>query len=100
MPGRPRSLQATTIGRDSMKTCQNTQWIADRRGWLQRTACGFGALALTALRAQWSRADVSKSSYISPLAPKPSHFAPKAKRVIFLFMEGGPSHIDTFDWKP
>ena len=35
-----------------------------------------------------------------PLAPKPTHFAPKAKRVIFLFMNGGPSHVDTFDPKP
>src|SRR6516165_7055952 len=35
-----------------------------------------------------------------PLAPRPPHFAPRAKHVIFLFMQGGPSHIDTFDPKP
>src|SRR5205823_10905500 len=37
---------------------------------------------------------------INPLAPKPSHFAAKAKSVIFLFMSGGPSHVDLFDSKP
>ena len=40
------------------------------------------------------------SKFVNPLAPKPPHFAPKAKSVIFLFMYGGPSHIDTFDYKP
>lgn len=82
-----------------MKTCQDTQWAFDRRGMLQRSACGFGALALTVLKAQWSAAEERKG-YASPLASKPPHFAAKAKRVIFLFMEGGPSHLDTFDWKP
>ena len=37
---------------------------------------------------------------LRPLAPKPAHFAAKAKSVIFLFMYGGPSHMDTFDYKP
>jgi len=36
----------------------------------------------------------------SPLAPKQPHFAPRAKRVIFLWMQGGPSHMDLFDYKP
>ena len=40
------------------------------------------------------------ANYVNPLAPKAPHFAPKAKSVIFLFMYGGPSHIDTFDYKP
>ena len=40
------------------------------------------------------------ASSLNPLSPKPPHFAPKAKSVIFLFMYGGPSHIDTFDYKP
>jgi hypothetical protein len=42
----------------------------------------------------------STAGYVNPMAPKPSHFEPKAKAVIFLFMYGGPSHIDTFDYKP
>ena len=64
-----------------------------RREWLSRTACGFGSLALTGLAAG---ADAPGS----PLAPKKPHFTPKAKRVIFLFMQGGVSHVDSFDYKP
>ncbi|MCB1224878.1 MAG: DUF1501 domain-containing protein [Verrucomicrobiales bacterium] len=65
---------------------------------LQHTAAGFGWLAFAAMQAERARA--AGSAYVSPLAPKPSHFPGKAKRVIFLFMQGGPSHLDTFDWKP
>ncbi|MBX3399254.1 MAG: DUF1501 domain-containing protein [Gemmataceae bacterium] len=64
-----------------------------RRDWLSRTGCGFGALALAGL----STADAATAD---PLAPKPTHFAPKAKRVIFLFMQGGVSHVDSYDYKP
>ncbi|MDX1947798.1 MAG: DUF1501 domain-containing protein [Pirellulaceae bacterium] len=70
-----------------------------RRHALESTAAGFGWLAFAALHAQWSRA-AERAGYKSPLAPKPAHFRAKAKRVIFLFMAGGPSHVDTFDWKP
>lgn len=66
-----------------------------RRTMLARTAVGFGSLALASLLAETAQADVS-----NPLAPKPGHFPARAKRVIFLFMKGGPSHIDTFDPKP
>jgi hypothetical protein len=65
-----------------------------RRLLLQTTASGFGYLAfagLAALAAEKSR---------NPLAPKQPHFAPRAKRVIFLCLEGAPSHVDTFDYKP
>lgn len=64
-----------------------------RRDFLNDAFGGFGALALTSLVAEESRA-------ADPLAPKIPHFEPKAKSVIFLFMAGGPSHIDTFDPKP
>jgi hypothetical protein len=57
-----------------------------RRTWLQHSAAGFGMLALRGLLSAADR-------------PKPHH-APKAKSVIFLFMDGGPSHVDTFDPKP
>src|SRR4029077_18176853 len=40
------------------------------------------------------------TKYLNPLAARPPHFTPKAKSVIFLFMYGGPSHVDTFDYKP
>ncbi len=58
-------------------------------------ACGFGYLAAAGMANQESRA-----AAVDPLAPKPPHFPPRAKRVIFIFMQGGPSHVDTFDYKP
>ena len=70
-----------------------------RRALLRRAACGFGALSLSALLAQETRLSATSSSH-HPLAPKPPHLTPRAKRVIFLFMHGGPSHLDTFDPKP
>ena len=62
-----------------------------RRDFLALTSAGFGWMALSALAAEKSA---------NPLAPKQPHFKARAKRVIFLFMQGGPSHLDTFDWKP
>lgn len=65
-----------------------------RRDFLRLTGGGFGSMALSALCAAKT---VNK---VSPLAPKPPHYAPRAKRVIFLWMQGGPSHMDLFDYKP
>src|SRR5688572_4286599 len=67
--------------------------VSSRREWLTQTGCGFGMLALADLMA---RADSPRN----PLAMKMPHFTPKAKRVIFLFMQGGVSHVDSFDHKP
>ena len=50
--------------------------------------------------AQQAVAADGETPFVGPLAPKPSHFKPKAKSVIWLFMYGGPSHVDTFDYKP
>src|ERR1700692_455108 len=69
-----------------------------RRDMLLHCANGFGALALAALMHDDGRAAEPKDS--NPLAPKKPHFAAKAKNVIFLFMDGGPSQVDTFDPKP
>ena len=67
---------------------------ADRRQVLKQVACGFGSLAAMALA---NRATVdAQENHSSSLA----HFAPRAKRIIFVFMQGGPSQIDTFDPKP
>ena len=71
-----------------------------RRSILRTTACGFGYLALADLLTKSHAAEVAAEHYESPLAPKQPHFAPKAKRVIFLYMQGAPSHVDTFDYKP
>jgi hypothetical protein len=68
-----------------------------RRLFLERMGAGFGGLALSALLAEEATAGATG---VNPLAPKAPHFAPKVKRVIMLFMFGGPSHLDTFDPKP
>ena len=67
-----------------------------RREMLLRSANGFGAAALAALLQSESRAGTAPD----PFAPKKPHFPARAKSVIFLFMDGGPSQVDTFDPKP
>ena len=71
-----------------------------RRELLRVSSTGFGSVALAALLGEEALAATVGSQAPSPLALKPPHFAPKAKRVIFLFMHGGPSQVDTFDYKP
>jgi hypothetical protein len=70
-----------------------------RRECLQTAGNGFGWLALSALLSA-ERAQAATSSAESPLRPLLPHFAPRAQRVIYLFMHGGPSHVDLFDPKP
>ena len=77
-----------------------------RREFLWQTGGGFAGTALAAmlgedgfLGRQAVAAD-GKTPWTNPLAPNRSQFQPRAKNVIFLFMYGGPSHIDTFDYKP
>src|SRR5438270_11357034 len=64
-----------------------------RRTALKRAAAGFGYLAFAGL-STWA------SEKENPLAPKRPHFPARAKHVIFLCMEGAPSHVDTFDYRP
>ncbi|MDB5313577.1 MAG: hypothetical protein JWO38_7779 [Gemmataceae bacterium] len=71
--------------------------LPHRRDLLRTSALGFGWLALADLLAAAEPAPRLSSD---PLAPRPAHFPAKAKRVIFLFMHGGPSQVDTFDYKP
>src|SRR5829696_6155745 len=72
-----------------------------RRTALKNAACGFGYLALAGLTARQASADsIIVPSIANPLANKPPHFSPRAKRIIFLFMQGGVSHVDSFDHKP
>ena len=68
-----------------------------RRTLLRTARAGFGGLALSALLAEASAAETSAAN--SPLLPKQPHFKPRAKRVIFLFMEGAMSGLDTFEYK-
>ena len=67
----------------------------NRRNLLRSTACGFGYLAAASLAQRQANAENR-----NPLAVRPSHFPARAKRVIFVFMQGGPSQVDTFDYKP
>src|SRR5690349_3597527 len=74
-----------------------------RRHWITNVAGGMGAWALLSLLQNEARADLltaAMPSFGNPLAPKPPHFAAKAKSVIFLMMAGGPSQMETFDPKP
>src|SRR5947209_12455670 len=76
--------------------------IFTRRQALGRFANGFGMVALAGMLADEARADpaLALGAGNNPLAVRPPMFTPRAKRVIFLFMSGGPSHVDLFDPKP
>ena len=67
--------------------------FSTRRDFLQTTGCGFGYLACSAMAQR-------QAALSNPLLGKHPHHAPKAKRVIFLFMQGGVSHVDSYDYKP
>lgn len=77
-----------------------------RREFLHNIGGGFTSLALTGMLArdgflaQQTLASDGETKWASPMKSKAPHFLPKAKNVIFLFMYGGPSHVDTFDYKP
>ena len=72
----------------------------DRRSFVRSVSQGFGALAFAALAHRPAAAAQAGGAVSSPLAVKQPHFPAQAKRVLMLCMEGGPSHIDTFDYKP
>jgi hypothetical protein len=73
---------------------------ATRRHFFGQCGVGVGAIALGSLLAEESRAAIEPPNLQNPLAPRAPHFAPRAKRVIFLFMAGGPSQLELFDFKP
>lgn len=75
---------------------EHIRYNKNRREFLTNCFCGMGSLAFASLMAQ----DQARAARFNPLAPKPSHFPAKAKAFIFLFMAGGPSHLETFDPKP
>jgi hypothetical protein len=83
-----------------MRKIMQTNPFSSRRQWLQQSGCGFGMLALAGLLAHDSRAESASGRAANPFAELPPHFAPRAKRVIFLYMPGGPSHVDLLDPKP
>src|SRR3954451_19193797 len=87
--------------RASADFCQRT-----RREFLWEAGAGFTGLALTGLLSldKFFTNEAAAASIVAkaanPLAPKPPQFASRAKSIIFLFMYGGPSQVDTFDYKP
>lgn len=68
-----------------------------RRNILKSVSCGFGYMAFAGMA---HAAAAKEEGFANPLLPRRPHFEPKVKRVIFLCMRGGPSHVDTFDYKP
>ena len=82
-------------------SCNRCEPAYSRRDFLFKSAFGFGALALTYLLEQDSAFSAGPARVeINPLASRAPHFAAKAKSVIYIFLQGGPSHIDLFDPKP
>src|SRR5690242_19975665 len=74
--------------------------FGSRRQFLTKAGGGFGMLALAGMLQQPGFSHAATPQVVNPLMPKPSHFPVKAKSVIWLFMNGGPSHVDTWDYKP
>src|SRR5262249_18847711 len=80
----------------SSSSCRRFTPVLTRRDLLRQSGGGFGLLALADLL---SRSEAASGGG-NPLAPRAPHFTPRARRVLFLFMHGGPSQVDTFDYKP
>ena len=74
--------------------------LMTRRDWLANSACGFGSLALAGLCSEKTVAAEQAQAASNPLAARLPHHPPRAKRMIFLFMQGGVSHVDSYDYKP
>lgn len=79
---------------------QPSQFLLPRREMLTRSAAGFGMLGLASVLSDERRAAAESTLSADPLASRAPHFEPKAKHLIFLFMNGGPSHVDLLDYKP
>jgi len=81
--------------------CNRLPHPFSRRDMLRYAACGFGSLAFASMASHAGAPVLGlEDEPSSPLAPRKPHFAPRAKRIIFLCMAGAPSHVDTFDYKP
>jgi hypothetical protein len=73
---------------------------ATRRQFFSRCGVGLGSIALASLMSGRQASASQGSGFVSPIAPRQPHFAPKAKNIIYLFMAGGPSQLELFDYKP
>ena len=94
----PRRVHdAGVAGQEPDMEYKDLMALRNRRRFLGEVGCGIGTIALAQLLEQEGRGAAPDAD---PLAPKKPHFAPKAKNVIFMFMEGAPSQMDLFDPKP
>lgn len=75
---------------------EHVRFTRNRREFLTDAFCGFGSLAFASMLSE----EKARAARGNPLEAKPAHFSGRAKNVIFLFMAGGPSHLETFDPKP
>ena len=82
------------FGADDRKTGRGVGTMFSRRQTLKTVSAGFGYLAFADLLHKSAAANLAETS---PLAPKDPHFPAKAKRIIFLCMQGGPSQVDLFE---
>jgi hypothetical protein len=71
-----------------------------RRHFFTRCSLGLGGVALASLLSEKSLLGADSTSAVNPMAPKPPHLKPRAKNIIYLFMAGGPSQLELFDYKP
>ena len=98
-------LSGLTSPRTAVRGCRKpwpvmTPYQVNRRDFLARAGGGFGMIALTALLQEQGLLAAEDSASVNPVAPRKPHVPASAKQVIFLFMSGGPSQVDTFDPKP
>src|SRR4051812_4380499 len=102
----PEDAKVKTCNQTALPGIPHHETPATRREFLARAGGGFGAMAMAylltghPLSPRAAGALSPSSPLLSGLAPRPPHYFGKAKNIIFLFMEGGPSQIDLFDPKP
>src|SRR5882724_2486365 len=71
-----------------------------RRQFFSRCGLGLGSIALASLLDEQKLFGADAAALPNPMAPKPPHFKPRARNIIYLFMAGGPSQLELFDYKP
>ena len=96
----PASIRPCFIDQSTKQFFSQPNTEVSRRSVLQRSALGVGSLGLLNLLQQEPTNAAETQALATSLSSRPAHFVPRAKRVIHFFLNGGPSHVDTFDPKP
>ena len=79
---------------------KHNNYVTSRRDFLKKSSLGFGSIALSSFLSPTISSAQNNNAQVSLMSGKTPHFVPKAKRVIYLFQSGGPSQIETYDYKP